>query len=59
MFLLLIPLPPRPPIFSDLHRRVSHGFDVHAVLESFFGGSADMPPAPLGPVVIPDRQAQG
>ena len=59
MFLLLIALSPGHPIFSDLHRRVSHGFDVHAVLESFFGGSADMPPAPLGPVVIPGRQAQG
>ena len=59
MFLLLIALSPGHPIFSDLHRRVSHGFDVHAVLESFFGGSADMPPAPLGPAVIPGRQAQG
>jgi len=58
-FLLLIALSPGHPIFSDLHRRVSHGFDVHAVLESFFGGSADTPPAPLGLVVIPGRQAQG
>jgi hypothetical protein len=57
VFLLLIALSPGHPIVSDLHFGVTNGLDVHAVVESLIGGNANMPPAPLGPVVIPGRKA--